>query len=66
MLSSGRLDMAIAAYHSLIDLIYHLFGTDFLRSTFDLFSSVSFEKLSSWCCNNPEMIASLSVSGEHL
>ena len=37
----------------------------FLRSTFDLFLSVSFEKLSSWCCNNAAMIASLSVVGAH-
>ena len=29
-LSSGGLEMAIAAYHSWGELIYHLFGTDFL------------------------------------
>ena len=65
-LSSGGLEMEIAAYHSWGDLIYHLFKTDFLRSIFDLFSSVSFEKLASWCCNNAATIASLSVAGEHL
>ena len=26
----------------------------------------SFEKLSSWCCNNVAMITSLLVAGEHL
>ena len=65
-LSSGRLEMEIDPYYSWRDLIYHLFGTNFLRSIFDLFLSVSFEKLSSWCCNNAATIASLSVAGGHL
>ena len=65
-LFSGGLDMAIAAYHHWRELIYHLFRMDLLRSIFDLFSSVGFEKLSSWCCNNVTIIASLSVAGEHL
>ena len=34
-LSSSGLDMAIAVYHSWGELIYHLFGTDFLRYIFD-------------------------------
>ena len=66
VLSSGGLEMEIAAYHSWRELIYHLFGTDLLQSIFGLFLSVSFEKLSSWCCNNAAMIALLSVEGEHI
>ena len=65
-LSSIGIDMEISAYHSWRDLIYHLFGTDFMQYILDLFSSVSFEKLSSLCCNNAEMIPSLSVSCQHL
>ena len=34
-LSSGGIDMAIAAYHSWGDLIYYFFGTDLLQSIFD-------------------------------
>ena len=34
-LSSGRLDMKIAAYHSWGELIYHLFGADLLWYIFD-------------------------------
>ena len=64
-LSSGGIDMSIAVYHSWRELIYHLFRTDLLRSIFDLFLSVIFEILSSWCCNNVAMIVSLSVAGEH-
>ena len=37
VLSSGGIDMAIAAYNSWGELIYHLFGTDLLRSIFILF-----------------------------
>ena len=37
--------MAIAAYDSRGELIYHLFGTDLLRSIFVLFSAVSFKKV---------------------
>ena len=36
-----------------------------LRSIFDLFLTVSFEELSSSCCNNAESIATLSVAGQH-
>ena len=42
------------------------FRNGFVAIYFDLFSSVSFKKLSSWCCNNAAMIVSLSVAGEHL
>ena len=66
VLTSGGIDMAIAAYHSWGELIYHFFGTDLLRSIFNLFLTVSFEKLSSSCCSNTAIIASLSVAGEHL
>ena len=62
----GGIEMEIDAYHSWRELIYHLFRTDLLQSIFDLFSSVSFENLLSWCCNNVAMIVSSSVSGEHL
>ena len=65
-LSSGEIGMAIATYRSLRELIYHLFRTHLLRSIFDLLSSVSFKKLSSWCFNNAAMIVLLSVTGEHL
>ena len=58
--------MAIAAYHSWREMIYHLFGTDLLWSISNLFLSVSFEKLSFWWCNNTAMIVSLSVIVEHL
>ena len=58
--------MAITTYHSRRELICHLFGTDLLRSIFDLFLSVSFEKLSSLCCNNVAGISLLLVSGERL
>ena len=34
-LSSGVIDIAIAAYHSWGELIYHLFGTYFLQYIFD-------------------------------
>ena len=64
--SSVGLEMEMSAYNSWRYLICHLLGTDFLRYIFDLFSSVSFEKLSSWCCNNASMIASLLVAGEQL
>ena len=66
VLSSGVLETEISAYHSWRELIYHLFGTDLLRSIFDLFPSVSFEKLFSLCCINAEMIASLSLASEKL
>ena len=66
MLSSDGLDMAIVAYHSGRELINHLFGTDLLRSIFDLFLAVSFEKLSSLCCNNAARIASLLVAVQRL
>ena len=65
-LSYVGIEMAIAIYHFLRELIYHFFGTDLLRSIFGLFLSVSFEKLSSWCCNNATVIALLLVAGEHL
>ena len=58
--------MAIAAYHSWGELIYHLFVTDLLRSIFNLFSTVSFKKLSSSCCNNAARIALFSVAGEYI
>ena len=58
--------MEITAYHSWRGLIYHLFRTDLLRSIFDLFLSISFDKLFSWCFNNKAIIASLSVAGEHI
>ena len=58
--------MAIDAYNSCGDLIYHLFGTDLLRFIFDLILTVSFEKLSSLCCNNTESIVSSSLAGQHL
>ena len=58
MLSSGGIEMAIAAYHSLWELIYHFFGTDLLGSIFDLFLTVGFEKKISSCCNNAAIIAS--------
>ena len=51
-LSSGGLEMSIADYHSWGELIYHLFLTYVLRSIFNLFLTVSFEKLSSSCYNN--------------
>ena len=66
MLSYGGLEMAIAAYHSWGELIYHLFGTDLLQSIFDLFSTVIFKNLSSWFWNNVAMIASLSLAGQHI
>ena len=44
VLSSGRLETVIADYHSWRELIYHLFGTDLLRFTFDLFLYASFKK----------------------
>ena len=65
-LSSGGIDMEIAAYHSWGELIYHLFGTYLLQSIFDLFSTVSFEKFSSLCCINAAGIAPLLVAGQHL
>ena len=65
-LSSGGIEMAITDYHSWREQIYHLLRTDLLQSIFDLFLSVSFEKLSSWCCKNAAMIASLLVAGEQL
>ena len=66
MLSSVGIEMAITAYHSWREMIYHLFWTDLLGSIFDLFPSVRSETLSSWCCNNVAMISSLSVAAEHL
>ena len=65
-LPSGGLEIVIADYHSGGELIYHLSGADLLRYIFDLFPTVSFEKLSSLCWNNAAMIASLSVAGEHI
>ena len=62
-LPSGGIEMAISAYNYWGELIRHLFGTDLLRSIFDLFLTVSFERLSSSCCNNTAMIASLLVAG---
>ena len=38
----------------------------FVAIYFNLFFTVSFEKISSLCCNNVAMIASFSVAGEHL
>ena len=64
--SSVGLKMAIAAYNSWGEIIYHFFGTDLLRSIFVLFSAVSFEKLSSLWYINAERIASLSVADQHL
>ena len=58
-LYSGGIEMAISAYHYWGYLIYHFFGTDLLRSIFNLFLTVIFEKLSSSCCNNAARIASL-------
>ena len=58
--------MEIALYHSWGELIYHLFRTDLLRSIFNLFSTVSFETLSSLWCNNASRIVSLSPEGQHL
>ena len=66
VLNSGGIDMAISAYHSWGELIYHLFGTDLLRSIFDLISAISFKKLSSSWCNNAAGIVSLSVAGQRL
>ena len=66
VLSSGGPEMEISAYHSRGEIIYHFFGTDLLRSIFDLFSAVSFKKLSLLCCNNVARIASLSVAGQCL
>ena len=63
--SSGGIDMEIFAYHSWGELIYHWFVTDLLQSIFDLFFTVSFEELSSLCCNNAESITPLSVAGQH-
>ena len=37
-----------------------------MQSTFDLFLTVSFKKISSSCCNNVAMIVSLLVAGENL
>ena len=65
-LSSGGLGGAITAYHSCGELIYHLFGTYLLRYIFDLFLAISFEKLSSLCCNNAMRIVFLSVTGQRL
>ena len=65
-LYSGGIEVAIAAYHSWEDLIYHLFGTYLLQSIFDLFLTVSFKKLSSSCCNNAARIASFLVAGQQL
>ena len=62
VLSSGGLDMAIAAYNSWGELIYILIGTYLLRSIL----TVSFEQLSSSGCNNVARIASLSVAGQKL
>ena len=66
VLSSGWIYMAITAYHSWGDLIYHLLGTDLLRSIFGLFLAVSFETLSSLCYNNLLRIPLLSVAGQRL
>ena len=52
VLTSGGLAMAIAAYNSWGELIYHFSGTDLMRSIFVLFFAVSFKKLSLLCCNN--------------
>ena len=65
-LSSSGTDMEIAADHSWGDVIYHLFVMYLLRSIFDLFSIVSFEKCSFLCCNNASRITVLSVAGQHL
>ena len=65
-LSSGGLAMATSTYRYWGELIYHLFRTDLLKSIFGLFSTLSFEKLSSSCFNIAAIIASLSVAGEHL
>ena len=65
-LSSDGLDMAITAYHPWRDLIYHFFGTDLLRSIFNLFLTVSLENLSSSCCNNASRISSLSVADQRI
>ena len=64
--SRGGLEMAIIAYHFWREMMYHLFGTYLLWSIFDLFLSVSFEQLSSWCCNNMSIFAWLSVVGEQI
>ena len=66
VLSYGGLDMAIAAYNSWGELIYHLSGTDLLRSIFVLFLAVSFKTLPSLCCNNATRIESLSVAGQYI
>ena len=58
--------MAIAAYNSWGELIYHLSETYLFRSIFVLFLAVSFENVSSWCCNNATRIEWLSVAGQHL
>ena len=47
---------------SLGELVYHFLE----RICCDLFSTVSFENLSSSCCNNTARILLLSVEGQHL
>ena len=66
LLSSSGLEMEIATYHSWGELIYHLLGTDLLRSIFNLFSTICFEKLSSSWCKNTARIAFFTVGGQHL
>ena len=66
VLSSGGIDMAIAAYNYWRELIYKISGTDLLRSILVLFLAVSFKKLSSLCWKNAARIVSLSVAGQQL
>ena len=58
--------MAIAAYNSWGELIYHLSKTDMLRSIFVLFLAIISKTLSSLCYNNAARIESLLVAGQHL
>ena len=66
VLSSGGLEMEMAAYISWGELIYHFFGTDLLRSILVLFPAISFKPFSSLWCNNAARIASLLVKVQQL
>ena len=62
VLSSGGIEMVITPISP-----EEIWSIIFYERVFcDLFSNVSFEKLSSSCCNNTERIASLFVAGQNL